>query len=141
LNASKQSDIPAAFASLAEQRIGAVAVDGDSLFIAERNQIVMLAARHQVPAIYGAREDAVAGGLLSYGADIVDSYRQAGIYTGRILNGERPADLPVQQAAKIQMFINLKTAKALGVTFPLTLLGRAGCDCRSAAGQRTDARY
>jgi putative ABC transport system substrate-binding protein len=125
LNARSQSDIPAAFATLAEQRIGAVVVVGDSLFIAARNQVVMLAARHQVPAIYGSREDAVAGGLLSYGADIVDSYRQVGIYAGRILNGERPADLPVQQPTKIQMFINLKTAKALGITFPLALLTRA----------------
>jgi putative ABC transport system substrate-binding protein len=100
-------------------------VDADSLFIAERNQIVALAARHQVPTIYGAREDVLAGGLVSYGADIVDSHRQVGVYTGRILNGEKPGDLPVQQPTKIQMFINLKTAKALGIAFPLTFLGRA----------------
>jgi putative ABC transport system substrate-binding protein len=125
LNASSQSDIRAAFAALVEQGIGALVVDGDTPFAVARNEIVTLAARHQVPTIYGYREDVAAGGLLSYGANIVDSNRLLGNYVGRILSGARPADLPVQQATKVQMFINLKTAKALGIAFPLTLLGRA----------------
>ena len=81
--------------------------------------------RHAIPTIYARREFAAAGGLLSYGSDITDSYRLAGVYTGRVLKGEKPADLPVQQAAKVELIINLKAAKALGVNVPLTILGRA----------------
>jgi putative ABC transport system substrate-binding protein len=97
----------------------------DGLFTSHSEQLARLAARSAVPAVYKGREFAAAGGLLSYGSDIADSYRLAGVYTGRVLKGDKPADLPVQQATKIELYINLKTAKALGLTVPLTLLGRA----------------
>jgi len=100
-------------------------VSGDPLFNLRPYQIVTLAARHKVPAIYDRRATAAAGGLLSYGTDFQDAWRQVGIYVGRILKGEKPADLPVQQATKMELVINLKTAKTLGLTFPITLLGRA----------------
>ncbi len=94
-------------------------------FTSRRNQIVTLAARHAVPTIYIWREFPAAGGLMSYGADLADSYRQAGIYAGKILRGAKPADLPVQQAVRIELVINLRTAKSLGLTIPLSLLARA----------------
>ena len=125
LRASTVSEIDEAFGTLVEFRVGALVVSGDQLFTNRREQIVALAARHGVPAIYNWREFAAAGGLMSYGNDLADSYRQAGIYTGKILKGAKPADLPVQQAVKVELVINLKTAKALGLTVPLTLLGRA----------------
>jgi putative ABC transport system substrate-binding protein len=125
LNASSQSEIEAAFATLVRERAGALVISSDTFFLAQRDQIVALAARHAVPAIEQFREFTAAGGLMSYGPSITDGWRLVGVYTGRILNGEKPADLPVQQATKIEFAINMKTTKALGITFPLTLLGRA----------------
>ena len=100
-------------------------VSGDTLFTNQRDQLVVLAARHAIPAIYVYREFAAAGGLMSYGTDVADTYRQLGTYAGRILKGVKPTDLPIQQAVKVELVINLNTAKALGITFPLPLLGRA----------------
>jgi putative tryptophan/tyrosine transport system substrate-binding protein len=125
LNASSPRELEAAFASLVAQRAGAFLLGTDPFFITERNQLVALAKRYGVPAMYPFREDTVAGGLMSYGASNREGFRMVGNYTGRILNGNKPADLPVQQITKIEMAINLKTAKALGITFPLTFLGRA----------------
>src|SRR5258708_40224518 len=125
LNASTLDEIEGAFAGFAAHRAGAILVSGESFFTAHRDQIVRLAARHAVPAIYSGRQYVDAGGLISYGPDSLDEYRQVGVYTGRILNGEKPGDLPVQQATKIELILNLKTAKALGLTVPLTLLARA----------------
>ena len=125
LPASTPSEIDRAFGALVELHADALVVSTDPLFTNQRAQIVALAARHAVPAIYVWREFVEAGGLMSYGTDLTDSYRQAGIYTGKILNGAKPADLPVQQVVKVGLVINLKTAQALGLTVPMTLLGRA----------------
>jgi putative tryptophan/tyrosine transport system substrate-binding protein len=124
LRASSEREIDAAFATLIRQRVGALLVSSDSLFFARRDQLVTLAARHAVPAIYPVREYAAAGGLMSYGTRLSDAYRQVGVYTGRILKGEKPGDLPIVQASKVELVVNLKTAKSLGITLPLTLLGR-----------------
>jgi putative ABC transport system substrate-binding protein len=123
VSASTESDVDAAFATLVEQKVGALVVGNDPFFNARPNQLVALAARHAVPAIYPYREFAAAGGLMSYGSNLADTYRLVGVYTGRILNGEKPANLPIQQT-KVEFVINLRTAKALGLTFPITLLGR-----------------
>jgi putative ABC transport system substrate-binding protein len=120
-----EGDIDAAFARLVQQRAGAILVNTDAFLFSRRDQLIALAKRYTVPAIFDRREFATAGGLMSYGGSVTDAYRLAGVYTGRILNGEKPANLPVQQATKVELIINLKTAKALGVTFPLDLLGRA----------------
>ena len=125
LRASTAEEIDAAFASLVRLRASALVVGDDSYFINQRAQIMALAARHAVPTISGLREFPAAGGLMSYGPDLVGSYRQVGLYVGKILKGIRPADLPVQQVVKIEMVVNLKTAKTLGITFPLPLIGRA----------------
>ena len=120
-----EGDIDAAFARLVQQRAGAILVNTDAFLFSRRDQLIALAKRYTVPAIFDRREFAAAGGLMSYGGSVTDAYRLADVYTGRILNGEKPANLPVQQATKVELIINLKTAKALGVTFPLDLLGRA----------------
>jgi putative ABC transport system substrate-binding protein len=125
LNASSEHDFDAAFASLNRLRAGGLVISAHSVFTRGMEQLATLTVRHSVPAVYLYREFAAAGGLASYGADITESYRMAGIYTGRILKGEKPADLPVQRVTKVELFINLKTAKALGITVPLPLSGRA----------------
>jgi putative tryptophan/tyrosine transport system substrate-binding protein len=125
LRASTAEEIDAAFASLVKLRARALVVGDDSYFINQRAQIMALAARHAVPTISGWREFPVAGGLMSYGSDLADAYHQAGLYAGKILKGIRPADLPVQQVVKIELVVNLKTAKTLGIAFPLPLIGRA----------------
>jgi len=125
LNASSPSEIDAAFATLVREQAGALLTNSESYFMIQRDQLAMLAARHSIPAMYAYRENAVAGGMMSYGADFLTPTRQLGLYAGRILNGERPANLPVQQATKIELIINLKTVKALGLTLPLSLVARA----------------
>ena len=125
LNASNPHEIEVAFANLVTQQAGGFLLGTDPFFITARDQLVALANRHAIPAIYPFREDAAAGGLVSYGASNRDAFRLAGGYTGRILSGNKPADLPVQQVTKIEMTINLRTAKALGLSIPLPLLGRA----------------
>jgi putative ABC transport system substrate-binding protein len=125
MNASTEGEIDAAFAALANQGVVALSVGADPFFSNRREQLVALAARYKVPAIYEWREFAAAGGLMSYGANLNDAHRLAGVYTGRILGGQKPADLPVEQSTKLELIINLKTAKALGLTVPLTLLARA----------------
>jgi putative tryptophan/tyrosine transport system substrate-binding protein len=125
IHASSAAEIEQAFATLDRERAGALVVSGETFFLTQSDLIVALAARHAVPAIYAYRESAVAGGLMSYGGSITDEHRQGGVYAGRILKGEKPSDLPVQQSTKVELVINLKTAKTLGITVPLPLLGRA----------------
>jgi putative tryptophan/tyrosine transport system substrate-binding protein len=125
VSASTEAEIDKAFASLSELRADALVVAPDAFFIGRNDRIVALAANHATPTIYPFREFAVAGGLMSYGANLPDLFRQAGIYAGRILKGSRPADLPVTQPTTFELLINLKTAKALGITVPPSLLARA----------------
>jgi putative tryptophan/tyrosine transport system substrate-binding protein len=125
LHASDDREIAAAFAEAVQTRAGALVITNSTSYNTRAEQLGTLAAQNALPAIYQFREFAAAGGLLSYGSSITEAYRLAGNYTGRILKGEKPADLPVQQATKVELYINVKTAKALGITFPLTLLGHA----------------
>jgi putative ABC transport system substrate-binding protein len=125
LNANSEHDIDAAFATLVQRRAGALVIDGDSFFDNRHDRLAALTARHAMPAIYANRGFPDAGGLMSYGASNVDADHLGGVYVGRVLKGEKPADLPVQQSTKVELILNLKTAKALGLTVPLTLLGRA----------------
>jgi putative ABC transport system substrate-binding protein len=125
LNASSELNIDRSFAELIQHRANALLVASDPFFFGVRDKLIALTARYAIPAIYFVREFPVAGGLMSYGSNIRDAYRQVGIYTGRILKGDKPADLPVQQSVKVELVINLKAAKALGLTFPISLLGRA----------------
>jgi putative tryptophan/tyrosine transport system substrate-binding protein len=125
VTATTEGEIDTAFTMLAEMRVGVLMVASDPFFNGRRRQIVALATRLAVPAIFHQREFALDGGLMSYGTSLTDMYRLAAIYTGRILKGDKPADLPVQQSTKVELVINLKTAKTLGLTFPITLLGRA----------------
>jgi|SRR5262245_9478415 len=125
LHASTEHDFDAVFASLAQLHVDALVIGSDLFFTSRSEQLAALTVRHAVPAIYQFHEFVAAGGLMSYGGSFTDWGRQAGIHTGRILAGAKPADLPVQQATKVELFINLKTAKALGLTIPLPLIGRA----------------
>jgi putative ABC transport system substrate-binding protein len=125
LKAATESEIDTAFASLAQLQAGAIMIIGDPFFNSRRERLVMLAARYAVPACYAFRDRAVTGGLISYGADQTGILRQAGVYAGKILKGAKPGDLPVQQPTKFELVINLKTARALGLTVPQSLLARA----------------
>jgi putative ABC transport system substrate-binding protein len=125
LNASTSREIAAAFANLVRERADAIFVGGDAFFISRRVQLATLASRHSIPATYSLRDFAEVGGLMSYGSNLTDAYRQVGVYTGRILNGAKPADLPVVQASKFELVINAETARILGLEVPPTLLARA----------------
>ena len=125
LNASSEGDFEGVFAKLVDLRAAGLVISADAFFSSQSQRLAGLAARHAIPTLYSRREFPMAGGLVSYGSDVVEAYRLTGIYTGRVLRGEKPADLPVQQATKVELVINLKAASALGVTVPLPLLGRA----------------
>ncbi len=125
LHASTERDFDTVFASLAQLGVGGLVIGTDSFFNTQKEQLAALSVHHRVPTIHQYREFAAAGGLMSYGTDTSDLSHQVGVYAGRILKGEKAAEMPVQQATKVELIINLKTAKALGITFPLPLLGRA----------------
>ena len=125
LHAGTERDFDTVFVTLLQLRAGGLVVASDGFFGTHGEQLAALTVRHAVPAIHQSRDFSIAGGLISYGGNFVESHRQAGVYTGRILKGENPADLPVQLVTKVELFINLKAAKTLGITVPLSLLGRA----------------
>ena len=122
LNASNDRDFESVFANLIQLQAGGLVIGGGAFLTGKSKQLAEMAVRFVVPAIFESRDFVAAGGLISYGGSITDAYRLAGVYTGRILKGERPADIPVQQATKIELFLNLKTAKVLGIAVPKTLL-------------------
>jgi putative ABC transport system substrate-binding protein len=125
LHASAARDFDAVFETLIQLRAGGLVIASDTFFATHSEQLAALTVRHAVPAIHQSRDFAIAGGLMSYAGSFAESHRQAGVYTGRVLKGEKPADLPVQQVTKVELYINLKAAKSLGLTVPLPLLGRA----------------
>jgi putative tryptophan/tyrosine transport system substrate-binding protein len=125
INAGTSREIDAAFARFVRERFDALLVGGDAFFTSRRVQLTALAGRHAIPATFSTRESAEAGGLMSYGTNITDAYRQVGVYTGRILKGAKPADLPVVQASKFELVINHQSARMLGITVPDKLLARA----------------
>jgi putative tryptophan/tyrosine transport system substrate-binding protein len=125
LRASTEGEIDTAFASLVQARAGALVISPDPFFVGRTKKLAALTVRHALPAVSGFREFVAAGGLMSYGSDLRDAHRLVGVYTGRILKGDKPADLPVQQSTKLELAINVKTAKALGLTIPETLLATA----------------
>jgi putative ABC transport system substrate-binding protein len=125
LKGSAERDFDAVFEKLAQLRAGGLVIGASALFLARQEQLAALTLRHAVPAIFANREFAVAGGLMSYGGSFIDAYRLAGVYTARLLKGEKPSELPVQRATKVEFYINLKSAKALGLSVPAALQARA----------------
>jgi len=125
VKASSETEFDGAFAKVKELRTEGLVISGGALFTGSGERLAALTLRHAVPAAFASREFVAAGGLVAYGSAVADAYRLAGVYTGRILAGDKPADLPVQQATKVEMYINLKTAKTLGINVPNTLIGRA----------------
>ena len=125
VNASSRDELETAYSALVMQHVEGAVINADSLFVANRKLLASLSARHRVPTIYSQRDYVVAGGLISYGSNFLEAYRQAGNYVGRILKGEKPGDLPVTQPTTFQLVINLRTAKTLGLDIPPTLLARA----------------